>query len=346
MIKNLIDLAESGIMPDFFIRSGIRRMQKERILWSQSRSISEVEVHHQDWIEKMKKSSIAYVPEKANEQHYEVPPLFFENVLGKHLKYSSGYWPAGVSTLDDSEYEMLKISSERAELVDGQSILELGCGWGSLTLFMAEKYQKSSITAVSNSRDQRKFIEQQCKDRGLENVHVITADMNDFSIDSSFDRVVSIEMFEHMRNYELLLNKISGWLKPGGKLFIHIFTHKTLVYPFTEEGEGDWMGRNFFSGGIMPSHQLLLYFQNDLKIESTWRFSGTHYERTSLAWLNKMDSQKNEITEIFYKAYGKDQTPVWFQRWRIFFMACEVLFGYDNGREWGVSHYRFVKPEK
>ena len=346
MIKNLIDLAESGIMPDFFIRSGIRRMQKERILWSQSKSISEVEAHHQDWIEKMKKSSIAYVPEKANEQHYEVPPLFFENVLGKHLKYSSGYWPAGVSTLDDSEYEMLKISSERAELVDGQSILELGCGWGSLTLFMAEKYQKSSITAVSNSRDQRKFIEQQCKDRGLDNVHVITADMNDFSIDSSFDRVVSIEMFEHMRNYELLLNKISGWLKPGGKLFIHIFTHKTLVYPFTEEGEGDWMGRNFFSGGIMPSHQLLLYFQNDLKIESTWRFSGTHYERTSLAWLNKMDSQKNEIIEIFYKTYGKDQTPVWFQRWRIFFMACEVLFGYENGREWGVSHYRFVKPEK
>ena len=346
MIKNLIDLAESGIMPDFFIRSGIRRMQKERILWSQSKSISEVEAHHQDWIEKMKKSSIAYVPEKANEQHYEVPPLFFENVLGKHLKYSSGYWPDGVSTLDESEYEMLKISSERAELVDGQSILELGCGWGSLTLFMADKYRKSSITAVSNSRDQRKFIEQQCKDRGLDNVHVITADMNDFSIDSSFDRVVSIEMFEHMRNYELLLNKISGWLKPGGKLFIHIFTHKTLVYPFTEEGEGDWMGRNFFSGGIMPSHQLLLYFQNDLKIESTWRFSGTHYERTSLAWLNKMDSQKNEITEIFYKAYGKDQTPVWFQRWRIFFMACEVLFGYDNGREWGVSHYRFVKPEK
>ena len=346
MIKNLIDLAESGIMPDFLIRSGIRRMQKERILWSQSKSISEVEAHHQDWIEKMKKSSIAYVPEKANEQHYEVPPLFFENVLGKHLKYSSGYWPDRVSTLDESEYEMLKISSERAELIDGQSILELGCGWGSFTLFMAEKYSKSSITAVSNSRDQRKFIEQQCKDRGLDNVHVITADMNDFSIDGSFDRVVSIEMFEHMRNYELLLNRISGWLKPGGKLFIHIFTHKTLVYPFTEEGEGDWMGRNFFSGGIMPSHQLLLYFQNDLKIESTWRFSGTHYERTSLAWLNKMDSQKKEIIEIFYKAYGKDQTPVWFQRWRIFFMACEVLFGFDYGREWGVSHYRFVKPEK
>ena len=346
MIKNLIDLAESGIMPDFLIRSGIRRMQKERILWSKSKSVSEVEAHHQDWIEKMKNSSIAYVPEKANEQHYEVSPLFFKNVLGKHLKYSSGYWPDGTTTLDDSEYEMLKISSERAELIDGQRILELGCGWGSLTLFMAEKYPKSSITAVSNSKDQKKFIEQQCSDRGLDNVCVITADMNDFSIDGPFDRVVSIEMFEHMRNYELLLNKISGWLKPGGKLFIHIFTHKTLVYPFTEEGEGDWMGRNFFSGGIMPSHQLLLYFQNDLKVESTWRFSGTNYERTSLAWLNKMDSQKNEITEIFYETYGKDQTPVWFQRWRMFFMACEVLFGYDHGREWGVSHYRFVKPEK
>jgi len=344
MIKNLIDLAENGIMPDFLIRSGIRRMQKERIIWSQSKSISEVEAHHQAWIEKMKKSSIAYVPEKANEQHYEVPPFFFENVLGKHLKYSSGYWPDGVSTLDDSEYEMLKISSERAELIDGQSILELGCGWGSLTLFMAEIYPKSSITAVSNSKDQRKFIEQQCKERDLSNVHVITADMNDFSVDGLFDRVVSIEMFEHMRNYELLLNRISGWLKPGGKLFIHIFSHKTLVYPFTEEGKGDWMGRNFFSGGIMPSHQLLLYFQKDLKIESTWRFSGTHYERTSLAWLNKMDSRKKEIIEVFKNSYGVDQAFVWLQRWRIFFMACEVLFGYDHGREWGISHYRFVKP--
>ena len=291
MIKSLINLAESGFMPDYIIRNGIRRMQKERIIWSQKNSISSVEEHHQNWVNKMKDSPIAYVPEKANEQHYEVPPLFFEHVLGKHLKYSSGYWPDGVVTLDDSEYEMLKISSERAELVDGQSVLELGCGWGSLTLFMAENYPNSSITAVSNSNDQRKFIEKQCGDRNLNNVRVITADMNDFSIDSFFDRVVSIEMFEHMRNYDLLLNRVSGWLKSGGKLFIHIFTHKTLLYPFTEEGEGDWMGRNFFSGGLMPSHQLLLYFQKDLKIESTWRFSGTHYERTSLAWLKKMDSR-------------------------------------------------------
>ena len=344
MIKSLISMAENGYMPDFFIRSGIKRMQKERIIWSKNRSVASVEEHHQNWVHKMKDSPIACVPDKANEQHYEVPPLFFENVLGKHLKYSSGYWPDGVNTLDGSEYEMLKLSSERAEIVDGQNILELGCGWGSLTLFMAENYPRSFITAVSNSKDQRKFIEGKCKDRGLDNVNVITADMNDFSIDGSFDRVVSIEMFEHMRNYELLLNRVAGWLKPGGKLFIHIFSHKTLVYPFTQEGEGDWMGRNFFSGGIMPSHQLLLYFQNDLRIESSWRISGAHYERTSLAWLNKMDSRRNEIMGIFNESYGKDQASIWFQRWRIFFMACEVLFGYDYGREWGVSHYRFVKP--
>ena len=344
MIKSLITIAENGYMPDFFIRIGIRRMQKERIIWSKTRSISSIEEHHQSWVLKLKDSPIAYVPDKANEQHYEVPPLFFENVLGKHLKYSSGYWPDRINTLDGSEYEMLKLSSERAEIVDGQNILELGCGWGSLTLYMAENYPKSSITAVSNSKDQRKFIESKCKKRALDNVCVITADMNDFSIDDSFDRVVSIEMFEHMRNYELLLNRVAGWLKPGGKLFIHIFSHKTLVYPFTQEGEGDWMGRNFFSGGIMPSHQLLLYFQNDLRIESSWRISGTHYEQTSLAWLNKMDSRRNEIMGIFNESYGKDQASIWFQRWRIFFMACEVLFGCDYGREWGVSHYRFVKP--
>ena len=238
---------------------------------------------------------------------------------------------------------MLKLSSERAELSDGIDILELGCGWGSLTLYMAENYPKSHITAVSNSKDQRIFIEKKCQERGFENVKVITADMNEFTIDDKFERIVSVEMFEHMRNYEQLLDKVSSWLKPQGKLFIHIFTHKTLVYPFTEDGEGDWMGRNFFSGGIMPSHQLLLYFQKKLSIEESWRFNGSHYEKTSLAWLNKMDSNKDEILGIFNETYCEENAPVWFQRWRIFFMACEVLFGYDNGREWGVSHYRFVK---
>ena len=343
MIKKLIDLAEKGIMPDFLIRSGIRRMQKERLLWEKSRSVSEVEAHHQNWVNEMKGSSIAYVPEKANEQHYEVPPDFFVNALGKHLKYSSGYWPEGVTTLDDSEFAMLKLSAERAEITNGDNILELGCGWGSLTLYMAENYPKSHITAVSNSRDQRLFIEKKCQERGFENVKVITADMNEFTIDEKFERIVSVEMFEHMRNYEHLLDKVSSWLRPSGKLFIHIFTHKTLVYPFREDDEGDWMGRNFFSGGIMPSHQLLLYFQKKLNIEMSWRFNGSHYEKTSLAWLNKMDSNKNEIMAIFSETYGAEDASIWFQRWRIFFMACEVLFGYDNGREWGVSHYRFVK---
>ena len=343
MIKKLIDLAEKGIMPDFLIRSGIKRMQKERLLWEKSRSISSVEEHHQNWVNEMKGSSIAYVPEKANEQHYEVPPAFFVNALGKHLKYSSGYWPEGVATLDDSELAMLKLSADRAEITNGDKVLELGCGWGSLTLYMAENYPKSHITAVSNSKDQRLFIEKKCQERGFENVKVITADMNEFTIDEKFERIVSVEMFEHMRNYEHLLDKVSSWLQPGGKLFIHIFTHKTLVYPFTEDGEGDWMGKNFFSGGIMPSHQLLLYFQKKLNIEMSWRFNGSHYEKTSLAWLNKMDSNKNEIMAIFSETYGAENASVWFQRWRIFFMACEVLFGYDNGREWGVSHYRFVK---
>ena len=346
MIKNLIDLAEQGILPDFLIRSGIRRMQKERILWSKSKTVSEVEKHHQNWVDEMKKSSIAYVPEKANSQHYEVPPAFFENALGAHLKYSSGYWPEGISTLDDSELAMLELSAERAEISNGDQILELGCGWGSLTMYMAKKYPDSSITAVSNSKDQRKFIENKCKERSINNVKVITKDMNDFTIEEKFDRIVSIEMFEHMRNYEQLLDKVASWLKPDGKLFIHIFTHKTLVYPFTEDGEGDWMGRNFFSGGIMPSHQLLLYFQNKLNIEKSWRFNGSHYEQTSLAWLKKMDSNKKEIMSIFENTYGKEDAKIWFQRWRIFFMACEVLFGYDGGREWGVSHYRFVKSGK
>jgi len=344
MMRNYISWAEKGYLPDFLIRFGISQLQKKRIVWSAEQSVSANEEHHQSWVDKMRNSSIAYVPDKANEQHYEVPPEFFEYALGTNLKYSSGYWPKGIVNLDDSELAMLKLSAERAELNDGQSILELGCGWGSFTLFMAEKFPNSKITAVSNSKDQRKFIKNKCETKGLDNVNVITADMNDFSIEKSFDRVVSIEMFEHMRNYELLLERISTWMKPKAKLFIHIFSHKDLVYPFTDDGEDDWMGKYFFSGGIMPSQRLLLNFQKDLKIESSWRLSGTHYERTSLAWLKKMDSNKDEIMKVFSNSYGKENASIWFQRWRIFFMACEVLFGYSNGTEWGVSHYRFEKP--
>ena len=342
MISKLIELAEKGIIPDYFIRQGIVRNCENRLNNENVSNTEKVSSKKQIWIEQMKESPIALVPEKANEQHYEVPPAFFENVLGKHLKYSSGYWPDGVNSLDDSEESMLELSFERAQLADGDSILELGCGWGSLTCYMASKLPNSKITAVSNSKDQKEHILNRCKNQGLENIEVITADMNDFGTENKYDRVVSIEMFEHMRNYKKLLSKISSWLNDDGKLFIHIFTHQSVVYPFENQGEADWMAREFFSGGMMPSHDLLLHFQNDLIIDDVWSMSGTHYEKTSLAWVNKMDANKDSIMKIFLKTYG-DDAKLWFQRWRIFFMSCEKLFGYNNGSEWGVSHYRFNK---
>ena len=342
MISKLIELAEKGIIPDYFIRQGIVRNCENRLNNENVSNTEKVSLKKQSWIQQMKDSPIALVPEKANEQHYEVPPAFFENVLGKHLKYSSGYWPDGVNSLDESEESMLELSFERAQLADGDSILELGCGWGSLTCYMALKLPNSKITAVSNSKDQKEHILNRCKNQGLDNIEVITADMNDFGTESKYDRVVSIEMFEHMRNYKKLLSKISSWLNEDGKLFIHIFTHQSVVYPFENQGEADWMAREFFSGGMMPSHDLLLHFQDDLIIDDVWSMSGTHYEKTSLAWVNKMDANKDSIMKIFLKTYG-DDAKLWFQRWRIFFMSCEKLFGYNNGSEWGVSHYRFSK---
>ena len=342
MISKLIELAEKGIIPDYFIRQGIVRNCENRLNNENVSNTEKVSSKKQSWIQQMKESPIALVPEKANEQHYEVPPAFFENVLGKHLKYSSGYWPDGVNSLDESEESMLELSFERAQLADGDSILELGCGWGSLTCYMASKLPNSKITAVSNSKDQKEHILNRCKNQGLDNIEVITADMNDFETENKYDRVVSIEMFEHMRNYKKLLSKISSWLHDGGKLFIHIFTHQSVVYPFENQGEADWMAREFFSGGMMPSHDLLLHFQDDLIIEDIWRMSGTHYEKTSLAWVNKMDANKDIVMKIFSETYG-DDAKLWFQRWRIFFMSCEKLFGYNNGSDWGVSHYRFSK---
>ena len=342
MISKLIELAEKGIIPDYFIRQGIVRNCENRLNNENVSNTEKVSSKKQIWIEQMKESPIALVPEKANEQHYEVPPAFFEKVLGKHLKYSSGYWPDGVNSLDESEESMLELSFERAQFADGDSILELGCGWGSLTCYMASKLPNSKITAVSNSKDQKEHILNRCKNQGLDNIEVITADMNDFETENKYDRVVSIEMFEHMRNYKKLLSKISSWLNDNGKLFIHIFTHQSVVYPFENQGEADWMAREFFSGGMMPSHDLLLHFQDDLIIDDVWSMSGTHYEKTSLAWVNKMDANKDSIMKIFLKTYG-DDAKLWFQRWRIFFMSCEKLFGYNNGSEWGVSHYRFNK---
>ena len=344
MIKVLINLAEKGFLPDLLIRLGIKRLCGQRLSEANTLGLEALENSHQQWIDLLTESPVAIVPEKANEQHYEVPAQFFELVLGTNLKYSSGYWSKEVFSLDESEYEMLKITCERAGLVDGQDILELGCGWGSLTCFMAQKFPNSKITAVSNSKDQRNFIQQKNDKLNLQNIKVVNADMNDFSTDEKFDRVISIEMFEHMRNYDELLKRINGWLKQNGKLFVHIFSHKEVAYPFEDKGDGDWMAREFFSGGQMPSHRLLMSFPDRMKIEKDWRISGTHYEKTSLAWLRKMNTNKIEILELFKTTYGEKDASEWFQRWRIFFMSCEVLFGFNEGSEWGVSHYLFEKP--
>ena len=344
MIKVLINLAEKGFLPDLLIRLGIKRLCGQRLSEANTLGLEALENSHRQWIDLLTESPVAIVPEKANEQHYEVPPEFFELVLGANLKYSSGYWSKEVFSLDESELEMLKITCERAGLIDGQDILELGCGWGSLTCFMAQKFPNSKITAVSNSKDQRNFIQQKNDKLNLQNIKVVTADMNDFSTDEKFDRVISIEMFEHMRNYDELLKRIDGWLKQNGKLFVHIFSHKEVAYPFEDKGDGDWMAREFFSGGQMPSHRLLMSFPDRMKIEKDWRVSGTHYEKTSLAWLRKIDTNKIEVLELFKTTYGEKDASAWFQRWRIFFMSCEVLFGFNEGSEWGVSHYLFEKP--
>ncbi len=343
MISKIIKLAERGFLTDSILRAGIVRLCKNRLDNENNTKKEDFDFKKNEWIDTMNTSPIALVPEKANEQHYEVPPSFFKATLGSNLKYSSGYWPKSDMSLDESEESMLEICINRADLIDGQNILELGCGWGSLTIYMATKFPNSKITAISNSNDQRKYIQKQCQLNNIRNINVITSDMNDFQTEEMFDRVLSVEMFEHMRNYKELLSRIDSWLYQEGKLFIHIFSHKSLVYPFENNNEADWMAREFFSGGMMPSHDLLLYFQENLTVDKTWRMSGTHYEKTSRAWLKKMDNNKKEVLEIFSKTYSEKNAALWFQRWRIFFMSCEKLFGFKNGTEWGISHYRFLK---
>jgi cyclopropane-fatty-acyl-phospholipid synthase len=291
-------------------------------------------------IETLRLSPVAIETDKANEQHYEVPAAFFGHVLGNKMKYSSCYWPSGVETLDGAEEAMLALTAERARLTDGMTVLDLGCGWGAFSLWAAEKYPNVDILAVSNSRLQREFIQQTCKEKGITNLEVLTCDMNRFDTKRRFDRIVSVEMFEHMRNWGNLLAKTAGWLNRDGKLFIHIFTHRTFAYPFEIEGETDWLGRYFFTGGIMPSDDLPLYFQDDLILDHHWAMNGRHYQKTADAWLRRMDANRASILSVFENQYGGD-AMLWYQRWRIFFMACAELWGFRKGREWLVSHYRF-----
>jgi len=344
LVSTFTELMERGLLPDWVVRQGIRSLLRSRagILGRQS-PCEQLEAN-QRFLDSMRSAPVALVPDKANEQHYEVPAAFFEEVLGPRRKYSCCYYPESVHGLAQAEEAALALTCERAGIQNGMKILELGCGWGSLTLWTAEQFPAAHLTAVSNSHSQREFIQQTCTERGIGNVTVITSDMNEFAPpDTGFDRVVSVEMFEHMRNWPELLRRIACWLSPDGRLFVHVFCHKTRVYAYAVRDETDWMAREFFTGGIMPSDDLMLHCQEELVVEKRWRLDGLHYHKTSEAWLANLDRRHAEVLRLLSQTYGGGEARRWLQRWRIFFMACSELFAYNRGREWWVAHY-LLKP--
>ncbi len=336
-----LEWAERGALPDVLLRWGIRRLTADGLRARRAASAEQEHERFRELLALLRSSPIAIETQAANAQHYAIPPEFFQLVLGEHLKYSGCYWDAGVTTLEQAEAAALTQVCQRAAIQDGQGVLELGCGWGALTLWIARHYPRCQIVGVSNSAAQRQFIEQRCRTLRLPNVRIITADMNQFDSLERFDRVVSIEMFEHMRNYELLLRRIATWLRPAGRLFVHIFTHARGAYLFELGGPADWMSRYFFTGGIMPSDDLLAHFQDDLLLEEHWRQGGEHYQRTANAWLQNLDARRDDALRALTPVYGQADAARWLNRWRLFFMACAEMFGYESGRVWGVSHYRF-----
>ena len=336
-----LNWVEQGLVPDRVVRLGIRRLLKERLAEIGDGDAEASARTAETFVASLTQSEVALMTEKANEQHYEVPAEFFARVLGPHRKYSCCEWNPGTQTLGDAEAAALATTCRRAGIADGQRILELGCGWGSLTLWMAERYPASQVTALSNSHSQRVFIEAEAARRGLSNVRVITADFNRFATDQSFDRVVSVEMFEHLRNWPEALRRVAGWLAPGGRFFMHVFVHRSTPYAFVDRDASDWMSRHFFSGGMMPSDDLALRFQDDLKLVERWRWNGRHYAKTSEAWLANMDANRTTLWPLFETVYGAAQAATWWMRWRLFFLSCAELFAYEGGECWRVSHYLF-----
>jgi cyclopropane-fatty-acyl-phospholipid synthase len=337
---NLIDLAEARLLPDALVRIGIRRLLARRAHRASSRGPDELRRQEKDFAEQLRHSPLAVATDKANEQHYEVPAEFFQYVLGPRMKYSCCLFASARTRLAQAEEAMLQVTCQRAELADNMRVLDLGCGWGSLTLWIAEHYPGCTVTAVSNSTRQRAYIQQRAEAAGHGNVHVVTADMREFKADGQFDRVVSVEMFEHMRNYQRLLHRVAGWLTPQGKAFLHIFCHRDAPYLFQDTGTTDWMSRHFFTGGMMPSENLLRQFEEDLQVEAQWRVDGRHYWRTCEAWLHNLDRQQTSVLECLSRDLAPREARRTMQRWRMFFMACAELFRFRGGRQWFVSHYR------
>jgi cyclopropane-fatty-acyl-phospholipid synthase len=334
-VSTIIETAERVPLPDVIIRAAIRRLcSRSAVKLADGSAARDAAFAHE-----MAARAIAEHTDAANIQHYEVPAPFFAQVLGPTRKYSSCFYKAGSSTLREAEEEALRQTVEHAALADGQSILELGCGWGSLSLFMARQFPQSRIVAVSNSNSQREYILAEAAARGLTNLRVITSDMNGFDPGRKFDRIISVEMFEHMMNWRELLSRVHAWLQPDGRFFMHIFTHRAGSYLFDRADREDWIAQHFFTGGVMPSHHLIRQYADLFKVEKEWRWSGTHYQRTALDWLSNFDAHAGEVEAVLRTVYGPD-TNLWMRRWRWFFLATAGLFGYADGSEWGVSHYR------
>jgi cyclopropane-fatty-acyl-phospholipid synthase len=331
-----VELAERRWIPDSLIRHQVRRLLRGRLREEAERSrepgASEA------WVENLRSSPIALATREANEQHYEVPAEFYRRVLGPHLKYSSALFASRFTSLGDAERAMLELTVRRARLADGQRILELGCGWGSLTLFMARQFPNAEIVAVSNSSSQKRWIDEQARRAGLENVRVVTVDINAFNAEGRFDRVVSVEMFEHVRNWEALLGRVHAWLAPEALVFLHFFAHRAWSYPFEATGEDDWMGRHFFTGGMMPVKDLPERLRIPFEVVERWEVPGEHYSLTAKHWLDNLDRQYADLVELFAKDEPRKDAERRVQRWRIFFMSCMELFGYARGSEWLVSH--------